>query len=1333
MKKGNLTQASWGVAASMFCFIPWALADGIAFDVPNGDFETDPSVNPGRWIHYVSQNSEGSQVWDDAVSRGGGGPGHSLRLELTAVYDADYVRDAGSVIAIGDAPGATAGYVYELFGYVKTESFLGRAFLGARWYNSGAFIGGLTTGLEDGSFVSGTADWTPLRVVAQAPAGADALVPYLVASAYHDEVGGSVWFDDITALEHAEYKSVQARLRPVILVSAGLTTLNRYQNVVLENMGDSSATLVVDVPAEVTLDASFSPPDRTSVVVRTEGNYNRSEWDKGTVTSASWGGTLQLETAEAPGSLNPMYVFYQWDAVGGLPASQQEEVAIPLEAIEIPMAPRLERLRTFIGWSGYNQSTYAWFPEWVDTLVHLGVPVLAHHNSINRQSHRDAIVPASTEALDAGLMLGATSGIQFTTSAAPYAGDELAVLQNGSTSNKGCPALRDGSYLDEIADYQAAAAMGIELFYFDEEDSRERAFSDRAIARFHAEYGHDGDDPKDFRDSSPADTDYQNFAQRDADFVTFHAQLGTEIWSDVSAAAKAGLADACDTDVPSVCGRQPLVGDYSSVPGKIDNHISDFDKLYPHTFAYSAPVLYPPLALRERTLHFVGKYVRQYVLGALALTNDNLVQNGGLEQGTGDCPDGFTCTGAGIEWISLPYSTGTTKPPRPIANGVRALAIAADQGEVRSDDFAARSGEEIVFAATAKYSGLSTRTLVTCCVQGVWLDSTDAELGSTQIECGPRVRDGHWQRIAVLGSAPAGTAKAQVRVFAPGAEGTGWFDDIMAVRPNQVENASLEFGTSALPDGFDDWGTDVAASWDDQKSYQGVQSARLDVSAAMPAEGGIQTAAGEGVGIWPGVAYQASAQVASRDLDGQAVLRLAWLDSGNSPIGSSVEVVHGEPASDWTQVTLSSVAPEGSVAARLRVGVSNALSGTVWFDDLDFRVDGPYSIPICSAGTGAVSTPTPAEVEGRWVLEEILESYVAGAQGVSLYNFAYLGGEDWLRMAHSALMLSAFEHIVADGRPMAPSRIHVAEPAHVLGMEYDGDALLLVRSYEPEPVVSDVSLASSRGGWLFSIQPDGSAALVGQMDSDTDSFAVSIDPGDQETARARLYWFRHNHSPVAAELIEDREATQGQAFHFAFAASAFVDEDADMSDMITYQARLDGGAPLPGWLGFAGATRTFSGTPSAADVGAVDIEVVATDSFGAWDSRVFTLTVLGAGTGGAGGAGTSGQSSSGHAQDDGCSCGLAGALDRHPPWAALLAAGLCVAFGLRRRSQVGAAVRWRTKAMPTSTASRVSTLLASSLPKSFGALTSGGYACSVRARSSTRCCSPSIRCSARGG
>ena len=98
-----------------------------------------------------------------------------------------------------------------------------------------------------------------------------------------------------------------------------------------------------------------------------------------------------------------------------------------------------------------------------------------------------------------------------------------------------------------------------------------------------------------------------------------------------------------------------------------------------------------------------------------------------------------------------------------------------------------------------------------------------------------------------------------------------------------------------------------------------------------------------------------------------------------------------------------------------------------------------------------------------------------------------------------------------------------------------------------------------------------------------------------------------NDAPTVAAAIPDQAAAQGAPFGFAFAANTFA--DIDIGDSLNYSASLFSGAALPAWLRFDASTRSFSGTPANADVGAVALRVTATDSGNASASAGFVLRV----------------------------------------------------------------------------------------------------------------------------
>jgi len=93
-----------------------------------------------------------------------------------------------------------------------------------------------------------------------------------------------------------------------------------------------------------------------------------------------------------------------------------------------------------------------------------------------------------------------------------------------------------------------------------------------------------------------------------------------------------------------------------------------------------------------------------------------------------------------------------------------------------------------------------------------------------------------------------------------------------------------------------------------------------------------------------------------------------------------------------------------------------------------------------------------------------------------------------------------------------------------------------------------------------------------------------------------------NDAPIVASPIPNRVALEDTAFSFQFGAGVFADIDGDTLIYTT--------GALPAWLSFDPTTRTFSGTPTNADVGVATINVTATDGSGAAITDSFTVTVV---------------------------------------------------------------------------------------------------------------------------
>ncbi|WP_046826308.1 tandem-95 repeat protein [Afipia massiliensis] len=81
-----------------------------------------------------------------------------------------------------------------------------------------------------------------------------------------------------------------------------------------------------------------------------------------------------------------------------------------------------------------------------------------------------------------------------------------------------------------------------------------------------------------------------------------------------------------------------------------------------------------------------------------------------------------------------------------------------------------------------------------------------------------------------------------------------------------------------------------------------------------------------------------------------------------------------------------------------------------------------------------------------------------------------------------------------------------------------------------------------------------------------------------------------NDAPVVAQALVNQATGQGAPFSYQFNSNTFSDGD---GDALAYSATLANGDPLPGWLSFNIATRTFSGSPPNAET--LQVKVVAND------------------------------------------------------------------------------------------------------------------------------------------
>lgn len=159
----------------------------------------------------------------------------------------------------------------------------------------------------------------------------------------------------------------------------------------------------------------------------------------------------------------------------------------------------------------------------------------------------------------------------------------------------------------------------------------------------------------------------------------------------------------------------------------------------------------------------------------------------------------------------------------------------------------------------------------------------------------------------------------------------------------------------------------------------------------------------------------------------------------------------------------------------------------------------------------------------------------------------------------------------------------------------------------------------------YEVTGAGGGLLPAWLEFDTESAAFSGTPGNADVGETRVVVtatdlsgasisdsFRLtvtnvNDAPSLAGMLADQTVDAGAAFSYVLPEGLF--EDVDAADMVSLTAAGSGGDALPAWLGFDSASATFSGIPTAADVGSMAVEVRATDVAGASASTSFSITV----------------------------------------------------------------------------------------------------------------------------
>ena len=185
----------------------------------------------------------------------------------------------------------------------------------------------------------------------------------------------------------------------------------------------------------------------------------------------------------------------------------------------------------------------------------------------------------------------------------------------------------------------------------------------------------------------------------------------------------------------------------------------------------------------------------------------------------------------------------------------------------------------------------------------------------------------------------------------------------------------------------------------------------------------------------------------------------------------------------------------------------------------------------------------------------------------------------------------------------------LATSGNVLANDSDpdvGDALAVANPGLRDGHYGRLTL-DANGQWTYQLDP-GLANSLGDGETAVDRFDYEASDGLAAAAgQLEVTVTGTNDAPLAVGALSPLKVKAGSLFAWTLPAASF--SDADANDVLTYGASLADGSPLPDWLSFDPATRSFSGTPALDDLGVLEIKLSATDGSAATASSTMNLTV----------------------------------------------------------------------------------------------------------------------------
>jgi hypothetical protein len=340
---------------------------------------------------------------------------------------------------------------------------------------------------------------------------------------------------------------------------------------------------------------------------------------------------------------------------------------------------------------------------------------------------------------------------------------------------------------------------------------------------------------------------------------------------------------------------------------------------------------------------------------------------------------------------------------------------------------------------------------------------------------------------------------------------------------------------------------------------------------------------------WTDQATGSSVTLTSESLVGQFVRVLAKYTDGFGTQES--------PSSAVATVANTNDAPSVSSGATATVA-ENATTSTVVYTATGTDPDAGTTLTYALGGTDAASF----DINGSTGVVTLKAS--ANFEAKASYSISVTANDGALSSAAKAVTVTVTNVNEAPAFTSAASG-SIAENAATTTAAYTAVAV------DPEGTAVTYSLGGTDAASFDINASTGAVTLKASANYEAKpTYLIDVSSTDgtlSATQAVTINVTNVNEAPTVANPIADTVASKDIAFNFVVPTTTFA--DVDSGDTLTYSATTVAGGALPAWLSFNATTHTFSGTPTTADLGTVQVRVTGKDSGNLSATEDFAITV----------------------------------------------------------------------------------------------------------------------------